>query len=256
MAVPEQESTDGTVPVRPVPTASQLDLSMACPGSRELPHVETVETPAMTAGRDMHRSLQQWIEAGCPEAIFAPPHVAKRLAPRDKIPNVHKLPELPAIAEVAVWVDPVFETAGIICTGRRPEKHEYPGGEHVFSGTIDAAGQLDDGRVVALDWKSRVRSDWQVRFAAVAVSLLTKAPEVLALEVFNPSGHWDERPMGPEDLGYALGALKEHAKELLAQRAGFPARFQTGEHCRFCRAWAACPRKEEARAHRSKANGG
>ena len=250
---PEQGSTDG-VP-RPLPTASGLDISMACPGSRELPHVEPVATPAMLAGTAMHLALQRWIESGCPDEIPADPAVAKRLAPRNKIPTLHKLPELPAIAEVAVWLDPVFQTAGVICTGRRPERHEYPTGDHIFSGTIDAVGQLDSGEVVALDWKGRVRSDWQVRFAGVAVALLTKAPEVVALEIFNPSGFWDKRPMGTEDVESCLDQLREHARELLAQRAGFPPRFQTGEHCRYCRAYEACPRKEEARGYRTKGNG-
>jgi len=240
---------------RPLPTFSGLDVSFACPGSRELPHVEPVPTPAMLAGSAMHLTLQRWVESGCPEEIKADSAVARRLAPRDKIPTLHKLPELPAIAEVAVWLDPVFETAGIICTGRRPERHEYPTGDHVFSGTIDGAGQLETGETAAVDWKGRTRSVWQILAAATAVSLLTKAPEVMALEVFNPSGFWDKRMLGPQDIAQCLEQLREHARELLAQRAGFPPRFQTGEHCRYCRAYEACPKREEARAYRTKGNG-
>jgi hypothetical protein len=207
----------------------------------------------------MHTVFQRWVEAGCGAKIEAPPEVAKRLAPRERIPAIWKHTKISGVAEVAVSVDPVYEKASILCVGRRARPEEYPPGEYLFSGTLDAIGILGpdvteaSGALGVVDWKGRTRSDWQVRLGGVAAALLTEESKVYGLEVFNPSGFHDGRWLEPEK---DLALLREHARELLAQRAGFPARFQAGEWCRYARCFENCPIKDEARAFRSKANGG
>lgn len=236
---------------RPLPTASGLDLSLACPGSRTLEQVEEPPSKAMLAGIERHRVLQHWVEQGCLDVQLPP-----SIAPVGKLPKVRPVAELTGVAEVSVWVDPVFSEAGVICVGRRPERHEYPNSEHTFSGTIDAAGLVEfEGSVDmgVVEWKSRTRSDWQVRFAAIAVGLLTRAETVVVREVFQPSGFIEKRVTGPIQRAEDMEALRLHAQELLAQRAGFPPRFGAGEHCKYCKAYANCPIQAEATPFRPKA---
>lgn len=224
---------------------------MACPGSRTLEQVEEPPSRAMLAGIDRHRNLQRWVEAGCLDGVSLP-----GCAPVGLLPKIRPVPQLQGVAEVSVWLDPVFGEAGVICIGRRPEKHEYPGTEHTFSGTIDACGLVEHQGAVdmgVVEWKSRTRSDWQVRFAAVAVGILTGAETVVVRESFQPSGFIERRVFGPEARGQAQEDLRLHAQELLAQRAGFPPRFGAGEHCRYCKAFASCPIQQEAAPFRPKA---
>ena len=236
---------------RPLPTASGLDISISCPGSRTLEQVEEPPSKAMLAGIERHRVLQHWVESGCLDVQLPP-----SIAPVGKLPKVRQVPELRGVAEVSVWVDPVFNEAGIICIGRRPNKDEYPDSEHTFSGTIDACGLVEHEGEVAMgvvEWKSRTRSDWQVRFAAIAVGLLTRAETVVVRECFQPSGFIEKRIFGPIQRAEDTEALRLHAQELLAQRSGFPPRFGAGEHCRWCKAYNSCPIQQEAAPFRPKA---
>ena len=205
----------------------------------------------MLAGIDRHKTLQHWVEAGCLDVPLP-----TSVAPVWKLPKVRKVTELTGVAEVSVWLDPVFNEAGVICIGRRPEKHEYPNSEHTFSGTIDACGLVEwEGEVAmgVVEWKSRTRSDWQVRFAAIAVGLLTKAETVVVRECFQPSGFIEKRIFGPMQRAEDTEALRLHAQELLAQKSGFPPRFGAGQHCKYCKAFPSCPIQQEAVPFRPKA---
>jgi hypothetical protein len=236
---------------RPLPTASGLDLSLACPGSRTLEQVEEPPSQAMLRGIIRHKQLQGWVEGGCAED-WRPP---SDIAPVAKLPRIRKVTELAGVAEVSVWLDPVFAEAGVICIGRRPEKGEYPNLEHTFSGTIDACGLVEsDGEIAmgVVEWKSRTRSDWQVRFAAAAVGILTKAETVVVREVFMPSGFTEKRIFGPVQRAEDMEGLRLHAQELLAQRSGFPPRFGAGPHCKYCKAFMSCPIQSEAIPFRPK----
>ncbi len=145
---------------RPVGTASNLDVGFACPGSREVVHVEPSEGPALIAGRERHRVLQLWVEAGCPAQWPSSVQLVPRnVAPIEKLPRILKHPDLPAVAEIQFWLDPVWEKAGVICIGRRPTKEEYPPGAHIVCGGADAAG-LVEGHPAVVEWKGRTRTVW------------------------------------------------------------------------------------------------
>ncbi len=237
---------------RPLGTASNLDVGFACPGSREVVHVEGPETPAMAAGLARGRVLQAWVEAGCPAQWPSTVELVPRnLAPIEKLPKIFKHPDMPAVAEVQMWLDPVWEKAGIICIGRRPRKEEYPPGAHIVCGGPDAVG-LVEGVPTVVEWKGRTRTVWQVKHAMTAAWLIMGRPtRFRGIEFFHPSAVVEKYDYGHADFEVLLASFRLHAQEVLAQRAGYPPRFNSGIHCRYCRAFHNCPIQEKAVEFRS-----
>ncbi len=207
----------------------------------------------MLAGKARGRVLQAWVEAGCPAQWPSTVELVPRnLAPIEKLPRILRHPGLPAVAEVQMWLDPVWETAGVICIGRRPEKEEYPPGAHILCGGPDSVGLVDDVPTV-VEWKGRTQTVWQVKHAMVAAWLiLGRPPRMRGIEFFHPSCVQDTYDYGPAELEACLSTFRAHAQEVLAQRAGFPARYQAGTWCKYADCFEACPIKEKSTPFRPK----
>ena len=204
----------------------------------------------MRAGKARHEVLAAWVEAGCPPEYpgALTPSLRKTLSPPSKLPVVRPadIPSIPAMTEVYFWLDPVMERAGVVCTGRRPTAVEYPEGEHIITAGTDVVGLVSGGLTV-IDWESRSRTVWQLKHAMLSAWLLSGRPGMISgIEIFHPSGYQDAMLMTDDACSRALRELAGSVKTWLAQRAGYPLYFSSGPHCRYCRAFEACPMKEDA----------
>ncbi len=217
-------------------TASQLARLRRCPGSQRLRHDDS-DSVFSEAGRDKHAALQAQIEAG-----KLPDGLSQQLVPFD------------AECEVSF----VYNVA--TCEVRRiyPDAHRnYPPAQpfEVF-GTFDVVG-YDDGLTVIGDWKSwsshgaPSKSD-QLLMGALAARALRPDPDsegnALLWFAYTDDDGAITRVQAELVSAEYLDDYAISLRELYAEAAKPNSLLQSGEHCRYCPAYANCPRQQEALA--------
>jgi hypothetical protein len=231
-------------------TASRLDLAATCPGSHALPWVGSV-SDAATNGTEVHAFTERALLGDVAGALeMVPENLRHRCAEID-VPRLRAMFGPDLRAEVKVAYDPIEDRAVEI---EAPGTRDYESApEGWITGTIDALS-LDP--VVVADWKSgkswhkRPRENWQIRFAAVAASRLSgnldNGATGIVGKILDDGGLYPVAdPFDEFDLDAAAVGLKAVATGVRQAQADVAAsrlpRLVTGQHCRFCPAFASCP---------------
>lgn len=217
-------------------SSSKLDLVSECEGSLTLPWRDE-PTVYSEAGTERHAGDELAINAGdVPEEYES------------------RWPGLTWRAESAYVYDISSDTSthrgyGI---GRRYGDV----GPFEVPGTIDAEGR-GPGVLVVVDRKgfeeqSPAAVHRQVRFLALAASRHQPAGRIV-VAIRPEVGPMDVAELDP---GFDLDVIAHDIKQLVIQsarvrsdaRSGKPVEFRTGRHCRWCPAFAACPKQAELQA--------
>ncbi len=213
-------------------TASRIELAMRCRGAFTLPHDNT-RNVFSDAGVERHAEDEQAIGRG-----EIPPILAETW------------PGFDWHAEVAMAYDTATGEGRSLGQGIDREYGNLSPFE--IAGTADAIGRKGD-RLVIFDKKgfdevTRAAENPQVRFLALAASRIYKAKHV---EV--ATGHMlrglDRADLDAFDLDETAQSVRQTmldvAKAQHDARNGLPVEFATGRWCRWCPAFAACPRQSE-----------
>jgi hypothetical protein len=230
------------MPVR-LPSASKLPLAMTCAASVTLDRADSVNE-ASDDGLDIHQFMRDLASMSREEALA---RVPERVRERCEAIDLEALPVQRWEAEVAFAYDVATETTRLVGydIGRNYGPRESD--TELFV-TVDAYA-LDElaGRVFVGDWKTgrrqvtSARDNWQLRLGALAAARYAMVDQADAAVVRLPDGGrpWVD-PVSWDDFDLSMFAsdLRE-----LVRRLQEPARIipVTGEHCRFCPAFASCP---------------
>jgi hypothetical protein len=217
-------------------SSSRLELADKCPGHLTLPHVDEPNEWS-EAGTERHAADEDAINAG-------------------EIPEEYmdRWPGLTWRSEVSYMYDVATDSARFLGVGI--ERAYGPRGPLEIPGTVDVEGR-GRGMIVIVDRKgfeaqAPAADHPQVRFLALAAARVQPADRVIV--AIRPE-------IGPMDIDeidpvFGLDVIAHDVKALLIRsaavrrdaRAGKPAPFNTGRHCRWCPAFAACPKQAELKA--------
>jgi len=214
-----------------LPTASRLYLARECPPAFALPHLD-VPTEAAELGKARHAERDAQIEAGqIPEVL------AKRW------------PGYAWRSELAYAYD--YATGRGRILGRGLNRDYSSASPTEICGTADAVGYREHAPVVVIDWKGFeevecAATNVQLHFGALA---LTRAIGTDEAEV---AIHYEARPVDVAsidafDLEAFAADILTIIEGIIAARArarmGHELAYKEGEHCKYCPAFHACPRK-------------
>lgn len=217
-------------------TSSRIELAMRCEGHLTLPHRDEPNEWS-DAGTERHAGDEQAINAGdVPEEY------------------TERWPGLTWRSEVRYAYDVSTDTATFCGTG---SSRQY-GSPDPFAvgGTVDVEGR-GNGLLVVIDRKgfeaqTPAAQHPQVRFLALAAARVQPAERIIV--VIRPEiGAMDVAELDPV---FDLDVIAHDTKQLLIRsasavrrsRAGGPVAFNVGRWCRWCPAFAACPKQAELRA--------
>ncbi len=214
-------------------TASKVELALACPGSFALPHTD-VRTPEAEAGKALHEKDEAAIKSGnVPEAF------------------TDRWPGLTWRAEVKFAYDVATGEGRELGTGTDRDYSSINPFE--IAGTADVVGTAP-GKLVVIDRKSfdpnvsRAAQNAQLHILALAASRslgLDHADVAIMHEVRG----LDVAALDVLDLDLFASEIRtlllSVARERKSARDGLPITLKTGKHCRWCNAFAACPKQGE-----------
>lgn len=215
-------------------SASKYELALKCPGSFALPWRDTPNAYS-EAGSALHAVDELAIAAGgAPDAY------------------TERWPEHHWRAEVAYAYDISLDTGRLLGVGINRAYGELAPFER--PGTIDAEGWNEQSRhLVIVDRKSfeeqtPAAQNPQLRFLALAASRVLR-PLRITVAINHQLHGMDVAELDAFDLDVIPHQLKEIeygvARARLAARDGMMVPFNTGRHCRWCPAFANCPRQTE-----------
>jgi len=222
-----------------LPSGSQLERAMACPGSEALPCVFAQESEHATRGTVLHRFLEAArVDRDAALEAIEDDELRAQAAAID-------LSVIPAGAESEValgW----HEADG--ATRYELDGHRGYPDDGRFHATLDLVG-VTPGCVYVRDFKTgnatvAAADSWQLRFGALAAARLAGVGRAnVGLLYLGHDGRWheDQADLDEFDFDDAEEDLSRLARRLEAQRAGEPLRFATGGHCRYCPALTLCP---------------
>lgn len=210
-------------------TASKYELAMRCPGAFALPHRDE-RTEAAAAGIAMHERIEREINAGDIPALLAERWPAAVWAAEDKYA-----------------IDVATGYGRRIAGGARA--YGNPGPFEIV-GTIDAFSYYMD-RVVVVDFKSHgpithPRDNGQLHILALA------AARSYGLSCADIAIHHEIHGLTVHTLdAFDLECIELQAQETLGLvaaarlkiREGDTSYIRPGSHCRYCPAFAACPKQ-------------
>ncbi len=234
-------------------TGSATDRVFACPASLALPAVFEQGGRDATDGHTVHGFLYRGLTLGRPTALAWLRAEEPELVPRCEaisLDSVFRLGDTFA-AEVAYAYDVATDTARIIGTnlGRRYGRL----GATEIPTTTDIELRAPVGVVVILDAKSgwrqvSARDSMQIRMHALAVSRARGLDRVrVGILQIDDEGTATAEVLELDDMELdafsfevrqAWGRVEAARAELAAGRVPDVA---TGDHCRYCPAWASCP---------------
>lgn len=218
-------------------TASKLELAERCPGNLTLPHLDEPNEYS-EAGNERHAEDEQAINSG-------------------EIPEVYaeRWPGLAWQSEVSYAYDVSTDSARFLGIGLK--RNYGPLGPFEIPGTIDVEGRAP-GILVVADRKSfeevtPAASNPQVRFLALAAARAGAAVEKIEIAINHELHGLDVAEIDPM---FDLDVIAHDVKALVVRsaairdsaRAGVPAIFNTGRWCRWCSAFASCPKQQELKA--------
>jgi hypothetical protein len=217
-------------------TASKLELAERCPGNLTLPHVDE-PNEFSEAGNRRHAEDEEAIGAGDVPEVYA-----------------ERWPGLAWQSEVSYAYDVSTDTARFLGIGL---KRNYGAlGPFEIAGTIDAEGRAP-GVLVVVDRKSfdevtPAASNPQVRFLALAAARALSADKI-QVAINHELAGLDAAEIDPM---FDLDVIAHDIKQLVVRsaairesaRAGEAVPFNTGRWCRWCSAFAACPKQQELRS--------
>jgi hypothetical protein len=215
-------------------TSSRLEIARLCPGAFALDHVDE-STPEAEAGTARHSQREAEINSGNVPAVLT-----------------ERWPDLEWRAEVAFAYD--------VATGLGRELGQNIGRGYATAGAtpFEVCGTADvvgygRGKLVILDWKSfdpnvsRPGQNAQLHILALAASRaygLTAAQVAIHHEIRG----LDVAALDELDLDAFASEVRDItasvAKARQDHRAGTPVQFTTGQHCRYCPAFHACPKQK------------
>lgn len=234
-----------------LPTASRLDLAMACPASSVLPSEETGSTEAIERGHVCHLFLEE-IGSGVAydDALF-------------RVPDDHRawISAIDVGRLFAGLTDVECEIPFAVDAGARTvrrldgSQRDYSGKlDWEFVGTVDVIARRN-GRYVIRDYKTGANlgdpaDKWQLKFAAAALHLEKNADEIdVEFAYIDPTGQitvdtatfsWWDHDATLEELAKLYNRLMDAHVRVLDNQAP---NVRPGSHCRFCPAFWACPSK-------------
>lgn len=217
-------------------TSSRLELAERCPGHLTRQHRDEPNEWS-DAGTERHAADEQAINAGeVPEEYM------------ERWPGLAWRSEVRYVYDVS---DGTSEFCGVGST----RNYGTPGPFKV-GGTIDVEGR-GDGLLIVVDRKgfeeqTPAERHPQVRFLALAAA--RHAPAERIIVAIRPE-------VGPMDVAeidpmFDLDAIAYDTRQLLIRsaavradaRAGKPVQFNTGRWCRWCPAFADCPKQDDLKA--------
>lgn len=217
-------------------SSSKLDLVSECPGSLTLPWRDE-PTSYSEAGTERHEGDELAINAGdVPEEYES------------------RWPGLTWRAESAYVYDISIDTSQH--RGYGIGRKYGTVGPFEVPGTIDAEGR-GNGILVVVDRKGHeiqapAGQHRQVRFLALAAARHRPADRII-VAIRPEIGPLDVAELDPV---FDLDVIAHDIKQLVIQsarvrsdaRSGKPVEFRTGRHCRWCPAFAACPKQADLKA--------
>lgn len=244
-----------------VTTGSAIERAMHCISSLALPHAR-FDTPASSRGTAIHKFLEKLAErdenGDAISVEAALDQVDDEWRDACAALDLTGLDDhLSLTAEVAIAYNVVDDTARVLGYGDGASYSDV--GEDEIPCRLDVVGMrtLDTGirRGLVIDWKSgwytrrkRVRSDWQLKFGALAASraFSLDACEVQLINVGDSLPYARRCDYGPMDLdriAMQVAELHERALEVRAEFAAgkWPATFNMGDWCTFCPGKLFCP---------------
>lgn len=217
-------------------TASRLELAERCPGHLTVEHVNE-SNEYSEAGNERHAADEDAINSGDVPEVYA-----------------DRWPGLAWQAEVSYAYDVSTDTAR--CLGVGLKRNYGALGPFEIAGTIDVEGRAP-GVLVVADRKSfeevtPAASNPQVRFLALAAARTTPADQIHVAINHELSG-LDVAELDPV---FDLDVIAHDIRQLLARsaavrdaaRSGQDVPFNTGRWCRWCPAFAACPKQRDLQA--------
>lgn len=229
-------------------SASRLNRIAACPASAVLQQVEHTSDDA-ARGIAIHRFLEQCAQVGRDAALA---EVSESVRATCEAIDVASLPiGEPYQAEVALAFDPVTRTARVISAGKGRNYGGRKTGEIV--GTADVVGVVD-GRVYVADYKTGYAHDLhsppaarslQLRFLALAAchSYGFASAVVELIHIREDGSTWRDRAeLDSFDLDAFSVELRRIAERVEKARQTPNPTVYDGPHCRYCPAFAACPK--------------
>lgn len=216
-------------------SASKYELAQRCPGAFALPWRDEPNEYS-DAGTESHAEDEQAISQGdIPEAY------------------AERWPGYRWRAEVSYAYDVSTGVARYLGQGLKRAYGQLAPFER--PGTVDAEGWLD-GHLVIVDRKqfeeqTAAAQHPQLRFLALAAFTVHR-PRRVTVAISHQLYGLDVAEMDAFDLDVIPHQIREVefavARARSDARDGRPVPFNTGRHCRWCPAFAACPRQQELKA--------
>lgn len=237
------------------PTGSELDRAAKCPASCALPMAKST-SPYAELGTAIHRFLELMQTVDRDEALEAIEDEEHRAA--CEALELDDMPLHGLATEVTFAFD--VETGGARELGRSLGRDYRAARPTEIVLTIDVVGINDedeDARIAYVaDYKSgfgkviEAKDSWQIKAAAVCVSLVYDVADVVGDVICTPPGRspWSSRTrfhafeLGL--LGAEIAIIRrrvDEAREVIAA-GGIPI-VSEGEHCKYCPAINYCPAK-------------
>lgn len=229
-----------------LPTASRLQLAMACAASHALPVVDSAWASG-DAGNDKHAALAAFVVGDDAAARNATPEAiawVKTLEPETLAPIMGAVPE------IAYGYTPATGVARLIGTnvGRN-----YNAGPGEFAGSADYV-LVTEGLVTVVDLKTGMTDvphparNAQLRFLALAAARWHGVESARVGILHAPEGRtpwWSWATLDAFELEAVAVELRTLAERIGYARndvaKGKTPRLVVGEHCAFCPARFACP---------------
>lgn len=220
-----------------LPSASRIDLALACVGSCVLPACRE-SSAAADDGTTIHRFLERArVDRAAALAEIADEDVRERCEAID-------LSIIPAGAESEVamaWSPVTGRAERLDVAGHRA----YPR-DGRYCGTADLVGQVG-GNVWIADWKTGHAPDaatsWQLRTLALMAARIAGTPgAVVSMIQIDQGGgcHVDQHGLDFADIDETETALRRLAERIDAAQGTVPT-LSPGVHCRYCPALRQCP---------------
>lgn len=238
---------------RPPFTPSDAPRVRLCPASAALPQARTI-TVQSEAGTARHEFFRAVPLLGRDAALLRVPEDFRDECAAIELDGLPLDPSQYAY-EVSFVYDPHADKA--VETGRNNEKNREYGlvGKDCIPGTLDVVALVGDDGVRVIDYKSqhsrrRARGDWQlITYGLMAARAYARSwAEVTILRPQeHDSARWDTVVLDAFDLDAAVLEIRKLVHRIGEQRALYKAqrvaemRFTSGDHCKLCPAFDACP---------------
>jgi hypothetical protein len=229
-----------------IPSASSLQIGMACPGSCSLPYV-TNERRAKDAdlGTRLHACIEVFYDYGANEAeatsIEENCHAEWMMISKSVFPVLNE-----------VKTEQYFELdviSGLVNHLGKDAYENYSKGGLWIRGCADIVGRTESGVLFVGDWKtgfglaSPAKSNWQL--IVTALSFLKESDVgVFGRIIRTRDSTFDEHYWTREELLAKSDELVEFVKSL--SEGTNKDKLKTGEQCKFCKSWAFCPAQKTA----------